>query len=63
MTLEYVLASAIITAIYLGVKQLFPDFPLSDVAFQTFVMYVLVKIGVNIVGKPAEAIRNFFAKG
>ena len=62
MNVEYVLASAIIGAIYLAVKQYFPDLPLSDGAFQTLVLYVLLKIGVTVVGKPAEALRNLFGK-
>jgi hypothetical protein len=63
MTLDYVLVTAIIGALYLAVKQFLPDFPISDVVFQTVILYLLAKIGVVIVGKPAEAIRKFFAKG
>jgi len=63
MTVDYLLASAIIGALYLAVKQFLPDFPLSDVAFQTIALYVLIKIGVTVVGAPAAAIRRMFAKG
>lgn len=63
MTIEYVLVTAIIGALYLAVKQWLPDFPVSDVVFQTIILYLLAKIGVTVVGKPAEAVRRFFAKG
>ena len=63
MTLDYVLVTAIIGALYLAVKQFLPDFPISDVVFQTVILYLLAKIGVTVVGSPAAAIRRLFAKG
>jgi hypothetical protein len=63
MSIEYAIVAAVVGALYLIVKQLLPDFPVSDVVFQTVILYLLAKIGVNVVGAPAAAIRNFFAKG
>jgi hypothetical protein len=63
MTVDYVLVTAIIGALYLGIKQFAPDLPISDQVFQTVLLYLLAKIGVTVANKPAEAIRNFFAKG
>ena len=62
MTIDYILVTAIIGALYLAVKQWLPDFPVSDVVFQTIILYLLAKIGVIVVGKPAAYIRNLFAK-
>lgn len=63
MSIEYTIVAAVVSAAYLIVKQYLPDFPVSDVVFQTVILYLLAKIGVTVVGKPAEAIRKFFAKG
>jgi hypothetical protein len=63
MSVEYAIVAAVVGALYLIVKQLLPDFPVSDVVFQTVILYLLAKIGVNVVNGPAAAIRNFFAKG
>ena len=62
MSIDYILVTAIIGALYLAVKQWLPDFPVSDVVFQTIILYLLAKIGVIVVGKPAAYIRNLFAK-
>jgi len=62
MTIDYVLVTAIIGALYLAVKQFLPDFPVTDVVFQTVLLYLLAKIGVNVVGKPAAWIRKKIVK-
>jgi hypothetical protein len=62
MTIEYVLVTAIVSALYLLVKNYLPDFPVSDVVFQTVILYLLAKIGVTVVGSPAAAIRRMFGK-
>jgi hypothetical protein len=63
MTVEYAIVAAFVGGVYLVLKQWLPDFPVSDVVFQTVILYCLAKIGVNVVGKPAEAIRKLFNKG
>ena len=62
MTIDYVLLTAIVGAIYLAVKQWLPDFPISGEVFKIVIGYLLVKIGVTIVNKPAAAIRKFLFK-
>jgi hypothetical protein len=62
-TVEYVIVTAVVSALYLIVKQWLPDFPVSDVVFQTVILYLLAKVGINVVGKPAEAIRKLFNNG
>jgi hypothetical protein len=62
-TVEYAIVTAVVSALYLIVKQWLPDFPVSDVVFQTVILYLLAKVGINVVGKPAEAIRKFFNLG
>lgn len=63
LTVEYVIVTAVVSAAYLIVKQYLPDFPVSDVVFQTIILYLLAKVGVNVVGKPAEFLRGLFSKG
>lgn len=63
MTLEYVVVVAVVSALYLVVKNYLPDFPVSDEVFQTVILYLLAKIGVSVAGKPAEAVRKLFSKG
>jgi len=41
---EYTVLLGIVLAIYSVVKLYFPDFPVSETAFQTLVFYLLVKI-------------------
>jgi len=62
MKVEYGIVLAVIAALYLIVKQYLPDFPVSDVVFQAVILWLLAKIGVEIVGKPADAIRKMFGK-
>jgi hypothetical protein len=64
MKVEYVIVVAVVAALYLIVKQFLPDFPVSDAVFQTVILYLLAKLGVEVVGKPAETLRKLFgAKG
>lgn len=62
MEIEYAIVTAFVGAVYLVLKQILPDFPVSDVVFQTVILYLLAKIGVNVVGKSAAAIRKFLGK-
>ena len=63
MKVEFVIVVAVVAALYLIVKQLLPDFPVSDVVFQTVILYLLAKLGVEVVGKPADVLRGLFGKG
>lgn len=62
LSIQYAIVVAFVSAVYLVLKQLLPDFPVSDVVFQTVILYLLAKIGVNVVGKPAATIRKFLGK-
>ncbi len=59
MKLEYTLISLFIAFVYGLIKQFFPDFPVPPEYLLLFVVYVLAKLGVEIVGQP---IRNAFVK-
>ena len=63
MTIEYSIITAVVAALYLIVKQWLPDFPVSNVVFQTVILYLLAKIGVTVVGAPAAWIRGLLRKG
>lgn len=62
MKVEYAIVTAVVGALYLVVKQWLPDFPVSDVVFQTVLLYLLAKLGVEVVGKPANVLRGLFGK-
>ena len=62
MIIDYVLLTTIVSAAYLAVKQWLPDFPISDEVFQVVIGYLLVKLGVIVVNKPASALRGLFFK-
>lgn len=62
MKIEYAIVTAIVGALYLAVKQWLPDFPVSDVVFQTVILYLLAMFGVEVVGKPADVLRGLFGK-
>ena len=59
MKLEYSLLAVLMAAVYGLVTYFFPDFPLSQEVFYALIIYVLVKLGVEIVGQP---IRRAFAR-
>ena len=63
MTIEYSIITAVVAALFLIVKQWLPDFPVSDVVFQTVILYLLAKIGVTVVGAPAAWIRGLLRMG
>ena len=64
MKIEYAIVAAFVGGVYLVLKNWLPDFPVSDVVFQTVILYLLAKIGVTVVGAPAAALRKLFgAKG
>jgi len=62
MKVEYAIVTAVVAALYLIVKQFLPDFPVSDAVFQVVILWGLAKLGVEVVGKPADALRKFFGK-
>ena len=62
MKVEYVLVAAVVGAVWVAVKQWLPDFPGTDTAFLTVVLYLLANIGVEVADKPANALRNLFEK-
>jgi hypothetical protein len=62
LKIEYAIVTAIVGALYLAVKQWLPDFPVSDVVFQTVILYLLAMFGVEVVGKPADVLRGLFGK-
>jgi len=59
MKLEYSILVLILALVYGVIKQFFPDFPLDETTLLAFIVYVLSKLGVEIVGAP---IREFFVK-
>jgi len=59
MKVDYTIVLLVVGLIYAIVKNFFPDFPVSEEVFQILLGYIIVKLGVEIVGKPAEALRKF----
>jgi len=59
MKLEYSILVLGLALVYGVVKQFLPDFPLNEPTLLAFLVYVLLKLGVEIVGAP---IRAFFVK-
>ena len=58
MTIEYTIVAIAISLIYALVIKFLPDFPVSPDVFQVVILYLLAKIGIEVVGKPlAKAIR------
>ncbi len=62
MKVEYALLVILVGAVYALLKQYVPDFPISGDVFQVLIGYLLVKLGVIILGKPADALRARFLK-
>lgn len=61
MKLEYTIAVIAIGLIYAVITKFLPDFPVSPEVFQVIILYLLVKLGIEIVGKPLAArIRRLF---
>jgi hypothetical protein len=59
MKIEYSILSLAIALVYGILVKYFPDFPISPEVLLTFLVYVLLKLGVEVVGAP---IRKLFSK-
>ena len=59
MKLEYGLLVLALGLVYGIIKQYFPDFPIDQPTLLAFVLYVLLKLGVEIVNQP---LRNALVK-
>ena len=63
MTIEYSILAALIALIYAVIVAFAPDFPVSPELLLTFLIYVLAKLGVIVVGLPIFLkVKSLFAK-
>ena len=63
MKLNYAILAAFLGAVYLVVKEYFPDFPVDLNVIVALFVYVLGKLGVEVVEKPvAKAVAKLFGK-
>ena len=60
MKVEYSILAAFLGAAYLVIVKFLPDFPVSPEILLALIVYVLGKLGVEVVGQP---LRKFFARG
>ena len=60
--LDYGILVAVLSALYLILKQFLPDFPVGLDVLVVAIGYGLAKLGIEIVNKPAESIRKLFGK-
>lgn len=49
---EYSILAAVVALIFTVLKVAFPDFPGTEEALLALLLYVLAKLGVEVVGKP-----------
>lgn len=64
MTIEYTIVAIAIGLVYAIIVKFLPDFPVSQEVFQVIILYLLAKIGIEVVGKPlAVKIRRAFLRG
>ena len=59
MKIEYGILSLAIALVYGIIVKFFPDFPVSPEVLLAFLVYVLLKLGVEVVGAP---VRKLFGK-
>lgn len=62
MKTEYTIVVIAVSLVYAVTTKFFPDLPISPEVFQVVILYLLAKIGVEVVGKPADALRARVAK-
>ena len=55
MVVEYTLLTLVLALVYGLITKFLPDFPLSQEVFYTFMIYVLAKLGVEVIGTPVRA--------
>ena len=60
MKVEYGILAAFLGAVYLVIVKFLPDFPISPELLLTLVVYVLLKLGVEIVG---QSVKKLFHRG
>ena len=60
MKVEYSILVLALALVYGLIKQFLPDFPLSEDVLLSFVVYVLLKLGVEVIGAPSW--RKFVAR-
>ena len=60
MKVEYGILAAFLGAVYLVIVKFLPDFPISLELLLTLVVYVLLKLGVEIVG---QSVKKLFHRG
>jgi hypothetical protein len=58
MKLEYTLLAVLMAAVYGLITYFLPDFPLSQEVFYGLIIYVLLKLGVEIIGQPIRKAFN-----
>lgn len=59
MKIEYTILAAFIALAYAIIRQFFPDFPIDPETLLAFLVYVLLKLGVVIIGAP---VRSFLTR-
>lgn len=55
MKIEYTILALFVGLMFAVVRQYLPDFPLADDVLLGLFVYVLGKLGVEVVGKPVRA--------
>ena len=58
MKIEYSILAALLGAAYLILKNYLPDFPVDENIILAFFVYVLGKLGVEVVGQPLRGLFN-----
>lgn len=59
MKIEYSILAALIALVYAVLVKFLPDFPVSPEMLMTLLIYVLLKLSVEVVGQP---VRKFLAR-
>ena len=52
MTIEFTIVAIAVSLIYALITKFLPDFPVSPEVFQVVILYLLAKIGVEVIGRP-----------
>lgn len=55
MKLAYVIVAMAASLVFAVIKQFFPDFPVEESVFVEIVVWLLLMLGVEVVGKPLAA--------